>query len=610
MDCNRVHLHGRGKFLSLPLPFRALCLAVGLLAGLPLRVPVCADEVSFAGTTSFRADVTVNDDSTLDVREDISIRNAARFYKYDFIRDLPISTADRWDENYVGPYRPDNGIRVKILEATEDNQPATYRQGQGYVYSQLRFGAADAPLDNAEHRFVLQYIVYKALSLGTDRDLVYWNAIGHERNDPVAEAVLSVHLPAGVPESSVEITPRVAGRGVSSPRGPETALERVDDAPGTITYRATHVGPRQSLSLAISWPAGFLHPPKTSFLGPDPWLLAPPALLFLFYLIAWLRIGPEPKPGTVVTCYDPPDGLSAAAVRYAVTTGSDGRSFAAVIAALACHGCLRVEPQNGKYKLSRLMSDRATEAKLAPEESRVLKMLFEDGSTIELTPAMDQQNTAQNTRYVFAIQQELSGRLGNLYFTRHAGIIALGALATFACALLFAARATGRDTSGAFFFTLWALGAGLMIGLLLETAFLPACKAAWRAGAGDGWVKLLPGAAAVSVFVWAIVYMLQKLAEGVSLAFSLMVAGLMLVNLIWGPFLKRRTPQGREILDQIAGFRLFLEKAEQGQLDKLNDVDQAPQILAEHLAYAIALEVKEAWGDHLAQTFLATTVMR
>lgn len=609
MDFNRAHLQGCGsKFLPVSLPLRLVCLAVGLLAGLALRVPARADEVSFAGTTSFRADVTVNDDATLDVREDISISNAARFYKYGFIRDLPISPADRWDDKYVGPYRRDNGIRVKILEVTEDNQPATYRQGQGYGYSQLRFGAADTPLDNAEHRFVLHYIVYRALSLGTSRDLLYWNAIGHERNDPVAEAVLSVHLPTGVPESGIEITPRVAGRGVSSPRGPETALERVDDVPGTITYRGTHVGPRQSLSLVISWPSGFLHPPKTSFLGPDPWLLAAPALLFLFYLLAWLRIGPEPKPGTVVTRYDPPDGLSAAAVRYIVTTGSDGRSFAAVIAALASHGCLRVEPQNGKYKLSRLMSDRATEAKLAPEESRALKMLFEDGSTIELTPTMDQQNTAQNTRYVFAIQQELSGRLGNLYFTRHAGIIALGALATFACALLFAARATGRDTSGAFFFTLWALGAGLMIGLLFETAFLPACKAAWRAG--GGWVKLLPGAAAVSVFVWAIVYMLQKLAEGVSLAFSLMLAGLMLVNLIWGPFLKRRTPQGRQILDQIAGFRLFLEKAEQGQLDKMNEADSAPQMLEQHLAYAIALEVREAWGDHLAQTFLATSVMR
>src|SRR5258707_2780005 len=80
----------------------------------------------------------------------------------------------------------------------------------------------------------------------------------------------------------------------------------------------------------------------------DQRILAAPALLFIFYLIAWLRIGPEPKPGTVVTRYEPPDGLSAAAVRHVVTTGIDGRSFAAVIAALPTHGCLRPQPTDGK----------------------------------------------------------------------------------------------------------------------------------------------------------------------------------------------------------------------------------------------------------------------
>jgi hypothetical protein len=220
---------------------------------------------------------------------------------------------------------------------------------------------------------------------------------------------------------------------------------------------------------------------------------------------------------------------------------------------------------------------------------------------------MDQRNTAQNSRYIFAIHQELSQRLNGLYFTKHAGIIVLGVLATFLSALLLAARASGRDTSGALFFTLWALGAGLMIGLLFEMAFWPACKTALHSG---GWLKLLPGAAAIGVFVWVIVYMLQKLAEDVSLAFALMLAGLLLVNLVWGPRLKRRTALGRQVLDHIAGFRLFLEKVEKDRLDKLNSAGEAPELLDEHLSYAIALEIREAWGDHLAQTFLATTVTR
>ena len=561
-----------------------------------------------SGITSFRTDVWVKEDTTLEVREEIVLNNAGEFYRWGFMRNLPIGSEDRWDPKYVGEYKRDNGIRVKILEVTADGGPVRYEQGQGWGYSQLRIGEKDVPLAGGEHRYVIGYTVNGVLTLDARRDTLYWNAMGHGRDAPIADAILSVHLPTGVPDSDVAVEPRVGGRGVSNPRRAETELERVDNEAGTATYRATHVAPRQSLSVAVSWPAGYLHASKLSFLHGDQWPIAAPCLLFLYYLIAWLRIGPGPKPGTVVTQYEPPEGLSAAAVRYVVTTGSDGRSFAAVIAELATRGCLRVEPQDGKYKLSRMMSDRATEAKLAPEEKRILSMLFEDGPTIKLTPALDQRNTAQNSRYVAAIQQELSKRLDGRYFTKHVGIIALGVLATFVCALLLAARATGRDTSGALFFTVWALGAGLMIGLLFEMAFWPACKTALRSG--GGWVKLLPGTAAVGAFVWVIVYMLQKLAEGVSLAFALMLAGLMLVNLVWGPRLKRRTIPGQQMLDHIAGFRLFLEKVEQDRLDKLNSAGEAPELLDHHLSYAIALEIREAWGDHLAQTFLATTVMR
>jgi len=399
-----------------------------------------------------------------------------------------------------------------------------------------------------------------------------------------------------------------AQRGVSSPKLTETEMERVNEDAGTASYRATHVASRQSLSLAVTWPPPFVHSSKSFLLGGDKRLLAAPGLLFLFYLIAWLRIGREPKPDTVVTRYEAPDGLSAAAVRYAVTTGSDGRTFAAVIAALATRGCLRVEPQDGKYKLSRLMSDRAAEAKLAPEEKRVLRMLFEDGAVIELTPAMDERNNAQNTRYVAAIQQELSKRLKGLYFTDHVEVIALGVLATFVAALWLAFTTQGRYASGATFFTTWILLAGLITGFVFEIGFLPACKMATLSG--TGWIRLLPGTAALAAFTSAIVYMLFELAKGLSPTFSIMITALLLINLIWGPQLKRRTPQGRRILDQIAGFQRFLEKVEKDRLERLNSAGETPEMLDEHLPYAIALEVREAWGDHLAQTFLIAGVMR
>ena len=573
-------------------------------AGAPAR----ADSSSFSGITLFRADVTVLENGTLEVDEEIAVNNAAAFYQYGFRRTLPISGEDRWDPRFVGEYKQDNGIRVKIMEVTEDRKPVKFEQGSGWGYPQLSIGEQNVPFDSGRHHFVIRYFVYSALNLGGSRDIFYWNANGHGHDAPVQEAILSVRLPRGIPEEKIEIEPRVAGRGVSSPRGPETALGRLDHGSGPIVYRAMNVQPRQSLSLAISWPSGYIQTSKLQSIRRDGWVLAAPGFLFLYYLIAWFRIGPEPRPGTVVARYEPPQGLSPAAIRFVAYGTTDGRSLAAVIAQLAVRGCLRVETENGKYKLSRLMSDRATDSSLAPEEKRVLRVLFEDGPTMELTGAMDQRNAAQNGRYVSNIHQELAKTLGGKYLTRHAGVIVLGVLATFGLALPMAFTAHGRDASAAVFFTMWVLFCGLMIGMMVELSLLSAWKAAVMTG--TGWTKMLPATGAIAVFGGMIIFLLKNLAEGVSLSFSLMVVAFLVINLGWAPWLKRKSQLGRRIADEIAGFRQFLEKVEQDQLDRLHrgDISTQDQKLDRLLPYAIALGVKEEWGDQLSQTFFASTV--
>jgi hypothetical protein len=566
-----------------------------------------ADNGARPGITFFRADVTVRENATLEVREEIAVRNASSFYKHGFQRDLPISLTDRWDTRYVGTYQKDNGIRVKILEVTEDGQRVKYELGKRYGYAQLSIGERNVQLDSGEHRFVIRYTVDWAMISGAGRDTLYWNAVGSERTVPIAEAILAVHLPEAVPGEKIEVEPRVGGLGGSFPRRPENTLERVDDASGAIVYRATNMNPRQSLSLAVTWPSGYIHMPKIVFLRREGGVLVAPALLFLYYLIAWVWIGPDAKPGVVVARYEPPEGISPAAARYIASGITDGRSLAAVIAQLAVHGCIHVDSDHGKYKLSRLMSDRASEAALAPEENFVLALLFEDGPEIVLTGAMDERNAAQNGRYVAHIHDELANQLGKKYFTRHSGIIALGVLATFVSALALAVMARGRDTSAAVFTTLWVLFMGLTMGMMIEFSFASAWKNAVRAG--TGWIKLLPGTAAFSIFAAVIVYLLKTVASGVSLSFSLMLVAFLLINLGWGPRLKRKSPLGRQVSDQIAGFRQFLEKVDRDKLDRLNPAGSAQEDLDRYLPYAIALEVKEAWGDHLSQTFLASTVI-
>jgi hypothetical protein len=345
-------------------------------------------------------------------------------------------------------------------------------------------------------------------------------------------------------------------------------------------------------------------PPRKSL---GAWTIAGPAAVFLFYLIAWLSLGPEPKPGALVARYEPPEGLSPAAARYIVSGTTDGRSFAAVIAQLAVRGCVRVESVDGKYKLSRLMSDRATVSSLAEEEKDVLRSLFEDAPVIELSPAKDESNAARNGRYVYHIHRILSRSLAKKYFTRHSGIIALGLLATFVIPLRLAATADAPNSHDTVTMTLWVLLVGLFVGLTTQLSLATALKSAFQGGLG--WSKVLPGIASMAAFAGALFFLLFKLAASVSLSFPLMLVAFLVIHFAWAPRLRRKTPLGREVAGQIEGFRQFLEKVERDRLNRVSPSAFERKDLDEFLPYAIALEVTEAWGDRLSQTFSACTVM-
>jgi predicted membrane protein DUF2207 len=578
---------------------------IALATLLVLGTPPCAGVTRAAGerVISFATDITVREDTSIEVREEFTVHSEGTYFKWGMIRHLPISSNERWDKRFGGEWKDDTGIRVKILEVTEDGERVSYDQGSGWGYGQLRIGKMDVPLARGDHTFVIKYLAEGVLRPLVDRDELYWNALGYYFELPVEEATVRVHLPAGVPLGGIQPEAYVGGRGVSNPRKPETQLTR-EESPDAVSYRATNFGPSQSLSLALSWPIGFVTPPKMGVFARHRWLLAAPIALFLYYLIVWMKLGPEPALGSVPVRYDPPQELSPAAVRYIRTTGSDARTLAAVIAQLAARGCLGIDLQDGKHKLTQLKTDASLVATLAPEEARVLEMLFEDGKEITLHPNKgDELN-----KYSLAIQGQLQKRLDGVYFTRHAGFIVIGMLASLMTAMWMALTAEGRDTSGLVFLTWWFFFCGTTLGAIVLFSVIPACILTLR-GMG-GTRQLLIAMVVLAGFGSGFVILLKKMTQDISPVYSLVLVALVAINVGWIPALKRMTARGRQAVGEIEGFRTFLEKVEQDRMQRLNSVGETPNAAIEFLPYAIALEVKESWGDHLAEAFFATTTSR
>ncbi|MBZ5662642.1 MAG: DUF2207 domain-containing protein [Acidobacteriia bacterium] len=584
---------------------QAASVATAVFAAILAAARPCAAITPAPGEriVSFTADLTVRKDTSVDVREQFVVHSEETYFKWGLVRYLPIGSDARWDDRFGGGRNDDTGIRVTILEVTEDGAPVWYEQGSGGSYAQLRIGKFNVPLARGDHQIVIRYTVDGGLHLLADRDELYWNVLGHYWTLPVDEVNLHVRFPETTPIDVAKAEAYAGRRGVIDSSNPQTEITREASA-DDISYRAIQIGPAQSLSVDVSFPKGIVMPPRMGVFARNRWLLASPIVIFLYYLIVWVRIGPDPALGSVPVRYEPPEGLSPAAVRYIRTTGCDGRTLAAVLAQLAVRECLNIDLENGAYKLTQAKAEPTGEKALAPEESRVLELLFEDGPTTIVRPS----NSRNLNVYVLGISGQLEKRLAGKYVTSHLGYVALGFLMSLAFAMGMTLTAKGRDTTGVIFLTWWFFFCASIVGLLTVTSLIPATARAIR-GLG-GAVQVLPAVAAMAVFGAAFVFILRMLAKNVSPTYSLVLAALVGVNLAWAPFLKRLTAQGRQAMRDIEGFRLFLEKAERDQMQRLNAAGAPLEAASALVPFAIALEVKEAWGDHLAAECFAAPTTR
>ncbi len=65
------------------------------------------------------------------------------------------------------------------------------------------------------------------------------------------------------------------------------------------------------------------------------------------------------------------------------------------------------------------------------------------------------------------------------------------------------------------------------------------------------------------------------------------------------------TQRGRRLLDKLEGFKLYLEVAEQEDLDLRNPPEKTPELFERYLPFALALGVEQAWSAQFASVFSA-----
>jgi uncharacterized membrane protein YgcG len=569
-----------------------------LLAALALLWPAAAS--ADERILHFLSDVSVQADGSLDVTETIRVRSEGVRIIRGIQRDFPT----RYRNRLGGEVRV--GFEMIGVQRDGRDEPwKTAAEGNGI---RVRIGDPEIHLVPGEHVYAIRYRTTRQIGFFADFDELYWNATGTGWDFPIDVAEARIQLPR-----PVHFGNRAVYTGAQGATAANAGI--VSESDGEIQFRTTEpLGANEGLTVAVAWEKGVVAPP------PPPsaarlWLRdnAPPLAgalgllgLLAYYFHAWRRAGRDPKPGTIVPIFTPPDGLSAAAMRYVTEMGADSRAFAAALVELGVGGHLRlVEEEGGFFRRDKTRIEKAPGRSSLPEaEAGMMAALFAGGDSV----LMEQKNHATFSGAKDSLEKVLKRQHEGRLFVRNriwavrGLVLMVGALALPAALVLLSAPDDYARND-----LLAAAAALLLPAAALGLYTLSRGKGSAKAVAGRmlaallGVIGLVAGVVTVGNAVEGIVAY-GDLRRLVPLALPLLALPVVLSAFWW---MAAPTREGRAVLDRIAGFRHYLAIAEEERLDTLHPPEKTPELFERYLPHAIALEVENDWASRFTSVLAA-----
>ena len=86
-----------------------------------------------------------------------------------------------------------------------------------------------------------------------------------------------------------------------------------------------------------------------------------------------------------------------------------------------------------------------------------------------------------------------------------------------------------------------------------------------------------------------------------SILFFAVIVLMLLTMVAFAVVMRRPTSHGRTVLDEMLGFKDYLEVAEKDEMNLRNPPDKTPQLFEAYLPFALALGVEQAWAEKFAR---------
>ncbi len=543
---------------------------------------------------SFTSDATVNADASLDVAESISINAEGEQINHGIFRDFPTTYTDK------------NGLRVvvnfDVVSVKLDGQDEPYALESLANGVRVKIGSKDTYVSHALHQYEINYHTTRQLGFFDRYDELYWNVTGNGWKFPIDEATAVVHLPDGA-----EIMQSTAYTGNQGESGSDFKLiNGTGNVYKAVTTRT--LSPGEGFTVAVGWQKGIVTAPSPAqrslwfwrdnagFVG----LLATLLGVVVYYFYAWAKVGRDPPKGTIVPLFAPPPTLGPAASRFIWKQKYDEKAFAASLVGLAVKGRLKIEDDGGDFEITKLDA----QGPALTQTETALFAAIPSGKT-----ALQNTNHVSITTMKNTLERQLTSEYVGSAFKRNMGWFGVGALLSIAGLVVSALLLPSDDGVLGLFAAGWS---GIWWGVIVMVALkafggIRNGYGVWsRVKAASTLIFLVPlGIAGVAVPIASL------FGRGFSPGILALVGGaigLVIANLVFHFLLSAPTVQGRRILDQIEGFRMYLKTAEEERLKVLNPPEKTPELFERYLPYALALDCENEWNAKFTKILAAAAL--
>jgi uncharacterized membrane protein YgcG len=565
----------------------------GLLAALILALaalPLAAAEEIL----DFLSEVEVGADGSFLVIETIRVRSEGIDIRRGIYRDFPVTFTDAEGRTARTGF--------ELVSASRDGQEEGTRIEAGGTFVRVYLGRAEVMLDPGIHTYVLTYRTDRQVRFFDDHDEVYWNATGTEWLFPIRSATAVIRLPEGARAGDVAFY-----TGPFGSRAQEARAEVSADGQSVTFVTTRPLGAREGLSVVVALDKGVILPPTAA--QRRAWFLRDhlagliaaggAALVFLYYLLAWLRIGRDPPKDVVVPRWDLPQGVSPALAHYVWNRGLKGQGFPAISASalnLAVGGYVEMDEIGRDVTLRRTGKPRGSGAFPVGEALLLDRIEARDNGF-----AISKSNGTSVAALGQAFRQAMEREHRNVYYRHNRGWIGVGVALTLAviAAILFLGRPAAASLAA---LPPVLIGGGILTSMALRIA----------RSRGQGLGQKL----GLAVFLFMLVLfavnsgLLAAARAALWLQDPLLVgalASLLLVNLMFFALLGAPTPLGSQREAEVEGLRRYLSVAEEDRMNMAGAPAMSPSHYETLLPYAVALDVEKPWSRAF-QTWLATAV--